>query len=235
MKTIGLIGGMSWESSSEYYRLINEGMKARLGGHSNARSIMTTLCFEEVRVMQYEGRWDALGELMAQTARQLEAGGADFVVLCTNTMHKLTPAIEAAIDVPFLHIADPTAQAVRQAGLTRVCLLGTRFTMEQEFLRERLERKHGLEVITPDEADRAVVHDIIYDELCHGVVRDEARVSYQRIIERARAAGAQAVILGCTEISLLIKPADSVLPVFDTTELHARAAVAMALSDMAGG
>lgn len=231
MKVIGLIGGMSWESSAEYYRLINEGMKARLGGHHNARSLMSTVSFEEVKTLQHEGRWDELGDLMRQAAMQLEAGGADFVVLCTNTMHKLAHVIEAAIGVPFLHIADPTANAVRLAGFRRVCLLGTRFTMEQDFFRERLERLHGLEVLVPDEADRTAVHDIIYNELCHGIVREASRASFQSAVEKARAAGAQAVILGCTEISLLIKPEDSPLPVFDTTALHARAAVALALGE----
>jgi aspartate racemase len=228
MKTIGLIGGMSWESSAEYYRLINQGMKARLGGHCNARSVMVTVCFEEIKALQHAEQWEELGSQMQQAARQVEAGGADFVVLCTNTMHKVAPAIEAVLNVPFLHIVDPTAQALCEAGIERVGLLGTRFTMEQDFYRARMEQRHGIEVVIPGEADRALVHDIIYDELCHGIIRDESRAIYRRIIEALKAGGAQGVILGCTEISLLIKPEDSVLPTFDTTELHALAAVALA-------
>lgn len=228
MKIIGLIGGMSWESSAEYYRLINQGMKARRGGHCNARSIMATVSFEEIKTLQHEGRWEELGERMQEAARQVQAGGADFVLLCTNTMHKVAPAIEAVLDVPFVHIVDPTAEALRQAGISKVGLLGTRFTMEQDFYTGRMRDRHGIEVLTPDQADRAVVHDIIYDELCHGVVRDPARAEYQRIIGGLQAQGAQAVILGCTEITLLISQADSVLPVFDTTALHAQAAVVLA-------
>ena len=228
MKTIGLIGGMSWESSAEYYRLINQGMKVRLGGHRNARSVMVTVCFDEIKALQHSGQWDELGNRMQQAARQVEAGGADFVVLCTNTMHKVAPAIEAVLNVPFLHIVDPTAHALREAGIERVGLLGTRFTMEQDFYRARMEQHHGIEVVIPDEDDRVLVHDIIYDELCHGIVREESRAIYQRIIGALKAAGAQGVILGCTEISLLIKPEDSVLPTFDTTELHALEAVALA-------
>ena len=233
MKTIGLIGGMSWESSAEYYRLINQGMKTRLGGHRNARSVMVTVCFEEIKTLQHAERWEDLGSQMQQAARQVEAGGADFVVLCTNTMHKLAPAIEAVLDVPFLHIVDPTADALRRAGIERVGLLGTRFTMEQDFYRTRMEQRHGIQVVIPDQDDRTLVHDIIYDELCHGVVRRESRAVYQRIIESLKAGGAQGVILGCTEITLLIKPEDSALPTFDTTELHAMAAVALAAGEVA--
>lgn len=228
MKTIGLIGGMSWESSAEYYRMINQGMKARLGGHRNARSIMATVCFEEIKTLQYAEQWDELAGLMQQAAQQVVAGGADFVVLCTNTMHKVAPAIESVLKVPFLHIVDPTAEALRQAGVTRVGLLGTRFTMEQDFYRERMEKRYGIEVLVPDDDDRALVHEVIYDELCHGIVQDRSRAAYQEIIERFKRDGAQGVILGCTEITLLIRAEDSVLPVFDTTALHAQAAVALA-------
>jgi len=228
MKTIGLIGGMSWESSAEYYRLINQGMKARLGGHRNARSVMATVSFEEIKALQHDGRWDELGVLMQQAARQVQAGGADFVLLCTNTMHRVAPAIEAALSVPFVHIVDPTALALREAGIGRVALLGTRFTMEQDFYRGRMQDRHGIETLVPDEVDRAIVHDIIYDELCHGTIRDAARAEFQRIIGELGTRGAQGVILGCTEITLLIGPQDSALPVFDTTALHAQAAVAMA-------
>ncbi len=228
MKTIGLIGGMSWESSAEYYRLINQGMKALAGGHRNARSIMSTVCFEDIKQMQHAGLWEELGRAMQQAALQVQAGGADFVVLCTNTMHKLAPHIEAVLDIPFLHIVDPTALALREAGVQRVGLLGTRFTMEEDFYRERMQERHHLTVLIPHEDERAQVHDIIYDELCHGIVRPESLAVYQRVIDHLRRDGAQAVILGCTEIALLVKPEDSVLPVYDTTELHALAAVRLA-------
>ncbi|TWG81873.1 aspartate racemase [Cupriavidus gilardii J11] len=228
MKTIGLIGGMSWESSAEYYRLINQGMKARRGGHCNARSIMATVCFEDIQALQHDGRWEELASRMQQAARQVEAGGADFVVLCTNTMHRLAPAIEAVLTVPFLHIVDPTAAALQAAGIRRVGLLGTRFTMEQDFYRGRMQDRHGIEVVVPPEAERQRVHDIIYGELCHGVVRDESRAVYRRIVDGLREQGAEGVILGCTEITLLIAAGDVSLPVFDTTALHAQAAVALA-------
>ncbi|WP_029044526.1 aspartate/glutamate racemase family protein [Cupriavidus sp. amp6] len=230
MKTIGLIGGMSWESSAEYYRLINQEMKARLGGHNNARSLMATVCFEEIKALQHAEQWDQLGQLMQQAARQVEAGGADFVLLCTNTMHRVAPAIESVLNVPFIHIVDPTAQALRQAGIRRVGLLGTRFTMEQHFYRGRMRELHGIDVVVPEQADRDRVHDVIYEELCHGIVRDEARAEYQRIVAALAAGGAEGVILGCTEITLLLGQGDVALPVFDTTALHAQAAVTLALS-----
>jgi len=231
MKTIGLIGGMSWESSAEYYRLINQEMKARLGGHRNARSVMVTVCFEEIKALQHDERWEELGGQMQQAARQVEAGGADFVLLCTNTMHRVAPAIEAALSLPFVHIVDPTARASREAGIDRVGLLGTRFTMEQDFYRGRMRERHGIEVVVPDQADRDVVHQIIYDELCHGIVRDASRAEYQRIIATLASQGARGIILGCTEIALLIGQGDVTLPVFDTTALHAREAVMLALAD----
>jgi aspartate racemase len=233
MKTIGLIGGMSWESSVEYYRLINQGMKARLGGHNNARSLMVTVNFDEIAVLQREGRWEELGAQMAHAARQLEGGGADFILLCTNTMHKLTPNIESAVKIPFLHIADATAKAIKSAGMKKVGLLGTRFTMEDEFYRERLESRHGIGAVIPNQEDRAVVHRIIYDELCHGTVLDSSRKEYQRIIEWLKVNGCEGVVLGCTEITLLIKPADSSLPVFDTTQIHAAQAVELAVENSA--
>ncbi|UDM53226.1 aspartate/glutamate racemase family protein [Cupriavidus sp. MP-37] len=229
MKTIGLIGGMSWESSAEYYRLINQEMKARLGGHNNARSLMATVCFEEIKSLQHAGQWDELGRLMQQAARQVQAGGADFVLLCTNTMHRVAPAIEAVLTVPFLHIVDPTAHALQQAGIGRVGLLGTRFTMEEDFYRGRMRDMHGIDVVVPDLAGRERVHAIIYEELCHGIVRDAARADYQRIIAGLAAQGAEGVILGCTEITLLIGQGDVALPVFDTTALHAQAGVTLAL------
>lgn len=230
MKTIGVIGGMSWESSAEYYRLLNRYAKARLGGHHNARSLMVTLDFACIEALQRAGDWDALGARMADAARQLERGGADFVILATNTMHRVHEALEAALQIPFLHIADPTGAALRAAGIERVGLLGTRYTMEHAFYAGRLHERHGLETIIPDETQRAAVHRIIYDELCHGVVTDASRAIYQRVIADFVTRGAQAVILGCTEITLLIKPEDSSLPVFDTTALHAQAAVALAIA-----
>jgi aspartate racemase len=231
MKTIGLIGGMSWESSAEYYRLINEASKRRLGGHHTVRSLMLTVDFGEIEALQHDGEWSVLGEKMAEAARQLEAGGADCIVLCTNTMHRLAPSIIAAARIPLLHIADPTGDAIVSAGFTKVGLLATRFTMEGEFYRERLASKHGLDVLIPSKDDRAMVHRVIYDELCHGVVRAESRRDYQRAIDAFAAQGAQAVIFGCTEIMLLIDPARSSLPAFDTTRLHAEGAVAWALAE----
>jgi aspartate racemase len=230
MKTIGLIGGMSWESSAEYYRLINQQMKQRLGGHHNARSVMVTVSFDEIKALQHAQRWEELGEHMKQAALQVQAAGADFVLLCTNTMHRVAPALESALDVPFLHIVDPTAEALRDAHVGRVGLLGTAFTMEQDFYRGRMQDRHGIEVVVPEAAERALVHDIIYDELCHGIVRDASRVAYQRIIADLQAQGVGGVILGCTEIALLIGQDDVTLPVFDTTALHAQAAVSWALA-----
>ncbi|MFC5473354.1 aspartate/glutamate racemase family protein [Paraherbaspirillum soli] len=225
MRTIGMIGGMSWESSVEYYRLLNQGSKALLGGHHNARSLMLTVNFHDIEQLQHQGRWDALAEHMADAARQLAAGGADCIILCTNTMHKVWPAIEQAVAIPVLHIADPTAAAIKRAGLSRVGLLGTRFTMEQDFYRGRLEAMHGLQVLVPEEADRALVHSVIYDELCHGRINDASRAEFQRVIQGFKEQGAQGVVLGCTEIMLLIKPEDSALPTFDTTALHVQAAL----------
>ena len=230
MKTIGLIGGMSWESSAEYYRLINQDMKQRLGGHRNAQSVMVTVSFEEIKALQHAERWDELGERMQQAARQVEAAGADFVLLCTNTMHRVAPAVEAALHIPFVHIVDPTAQALIEADVKRVGLLGTAFTMEQDFYRGRMLHQHGIVVVVPGDAERALVHQVIYDELCHGVVRDASRVAYQRIIDDMQAQGIGGVILGCTEIALLIGQDDVALPVFDTTALHAQAAVTLALA-----
>ncbi|MGF6720661.1 aspartate racemase [Paraburkholderia sp. GAS41] len=229
MKTIGIIGGMSWESSSEYYRLLNRHAKTRLGGHHNASSLLLTVDFATVEAHQRAGDWDALGEQMANAARQLERGGADLVILATNTMHKVCASIEQAIAIPFLHIADPTGNALRAAGIERVGLLGTRYTMEQSFYTGRLQERYALDTLTPNEADRGEVHRIIYDELCHGVIRDDSRQVYQRVIADLAARGAQAVILGCTEITLLIKPEHVALPVFDTTALHAQAAVDWAI------
>jgi aspartate racemase len=230
MKTIGLIGGMSWESTLPYYRHVNEAIRARLGGLHSARLVLYSLDFHEIEQLQRSGDWQRAGELLADAARALHRAGADFLVLCTNTMHKVAAAIEGAVNIPLLHIADPTAEAIRAAGLRRVGLLGTRFTMEQPFYRERLERRHGIEVLVPDEADRAEVHRVIYEELCLGRVHEESRQAYRRVIERLVARGAEAVILGCTEIGLLVGEADAEVPLFDTTLLHAWAAADRALS-----
>jgi aspartate racemase len=229
MKTIGLLGGMSWESSAEYYRLINEGVRERRRGLHSAQSLMYSFDFAQIEALQHAGRWDEATTLLITAARQLERGGADFVILCTNTMHKMAGALEAAITIPLLHIADPTAGAIQAAGLTRVGLLGTAFTMEEPFYRGRLEDKYGLTVLVPDAPDRRLVHRIIYDELCLGITTIASRKQYVRVIRNLAERGAEGVILGCTEITLLIKPTDSPLPVFDTTRLHAEAAVDYAL------
>ncbi|MFJ3103218.1 aspartate/glutamate racemase family protein [Streptomyces sp. NPDC086835] len=229
MRTIGLIGGMSWESSAEYYRLLNELVRDRLGGLHSARCVLHSVDFAEIEELQTAGEWERAGEILAAAARGLEAAGADLLLICTNTMHKVAGQVEAAVRVPLLHLADATADAVRARGLTRVGLLGTAFTMEQDFYRERLAG-HGLEVLTPDAEGRALVHRVIYDELCLGVVRDESRVRYQKVIGELVDAGVEGVVLGCTEIELLIGPGDSPVPVFPTTRLHALAAVEAALA-----
>ena len=230
MKIIGLIGGMSWESTVPYYRQINERVKQCLGGLHSARIILYSVDFYEIERLQHAGDWDAAGELLADAARSLEAAGADFLVLCTNTMHKVAPAIEAAVRLPLLHIADPTGEAIKRAGLSCVGLLGTRFTMEQGFYRDRLQQRHALKVLIPGEEARNVVHRIIYEELCLGQIKPESRDAYRRIVATLVDQGAQAVILGCTEISLLIGQADAVVPLFDTTALHAHQAAEWALS-----
>lgn len=229
MKTIGLIGGMSWESTANYYRDINERIKQRLGGLHSARILLYSVDFQEIERLQHQGRWDEAGEQLGDIARRLEGAGADVVALCTNTMHKVAPAIEAALRVPFLHIADPTAQAVKQAGIGRIGLLGTRFTMEEDFYRGRLVQRHGLDVIVPDPAERETVHRVIYDELCLGKVEERSRQAYRDIIAHLVERGAEGVILGCTEIAMLVSPADSPVPLFDTTQLHAVSAVDFAL------
>jgi aspartate racemase len=227
---IGLIGGMSWESSAEYYRIINQGTRDRLGGVHSARSLMWSVDFGEIEQLQHRGEWDRLAEAMKDAARRLERGGADFLVLCTNTMHRMADEIAGAVAIPLLHIADPTAEAIRRAGFTRVGLIGTAFTMEQAFYRGRLEKRHGLEVLIPDAEDRRIVHDIIYRELVAGQVLPASREAYRAIIARLIACGAEAIILGCTEIMLLVSDADSAVPLFDTTRLHALAAVERALA-----
>lgn len=229
MRMIGLIGGMSWESSAEYYRILNQGVRDRLGPTASARCLLWSFDFAEIERLQHAGDWNALTERMIEAARTLEAAGAEVLLICTNTMHRMADAVQRAVAVPLLHIADPTAEAIKAAGLQRVGLLGTAFTMEQDFYKGRLRDVHGLEVIVPDEADRAMVHRIIYAELVAGEVLSASRAAYREVIARLVAAGAEAVILGCTEIMLLIGPEDSPVPVFDTTALHAEAAIAAAL------
>jgi aspartate racemase len=229
VKTIGLIGGMSWESTIPYYRHINETVKQRLGGLHSAKVILFSVDFHDIEQLQHAGKWDEAGAVLADAARVLERAGADLIVVCTNTMHKVAPAIQAAVRIPLLHIADPTARAIKQAGLHTVGLLGTRFTMEQAFYRDRLQHDHGINVLVPDAADRETVHRIIYKELCLGLVKDASRDTYRAAIARLVAQGAQAVILGCTEISLLVGPEDAAVPLFDTTAIHAQAAAEFAL------
>jgi len=229
LKTIGLLGGMSWESTVPYYRIINELVGKKLGGLHSARLVLYSVEFQEIEMLQHADRWDETAEILAAAARSLEAAGADFLVICTNTMHKVATEIEQGIAIPLLHIADATAEEIKAAGVKTVGLLGTRFTMEHAFYRGRLEQIHDLEVVVPDEAGRDTVHRIIYEELCLGSVRDDSRAAYRRIIEDLVARGAEAIILGCTEISMLVRPEDSPVPVFDTTEIHARKAVDWAL------
>lgn len=229
MKTIGLIGGMSWESTQTYYRLINVAIREKLGGLHSARLVLYSVDFHDIEVLQRRGDWQAAGVLLAQAAQSLQAAGADMVVICTNTMHKVAQQVQAAVSIPLLHIADPTAHAIRAAGYQRVALLGTRFTMEQDFYRARLEQEHGLQVIVPEQNERDAVHRIIYEELCLGQIKPESKAAYLDIIRQLQARGAQAVILGCTEISLLVQQADLDLPLFDTTALHATAAADAAL------
>ncbi|MBK6334993.1 MAG: aspartate/glutamate racemase family protein [Betaproteobacteria bacterium] len=230
MKVIGLIGGMSWESTVPYYRQINETVRERLGGLHSARLVLYSVDFHDIERLQHAGDWQAAGALLAGAARALQAAGASFLVLCTNTMHNVAPAIEAAVTIPLLHIADPTAAEIKRTGHSTVGVLGTRFTMEQAFYRDRLSERHGLRVVVPGPEDRETVHRIIYQELCLGVVTAESRGAYRRILAKLAAQGAQAIILGCTEISLLVTQQDSAVPLFDTTALHARAAALEALA-----
>jgi len=229
MKTIGLLGGMSWESTVPYFQVLNREVGKRLGGLHSARIALLSVDFHEIERLQHQGRWEELGEILAGEARTIEAAGADFLVLCTNTMHLVAPAIESAIRIPLLHIADATAHRIRETGLSRVGLLGTRFTMEEPFYRGRLQDRHGLEVIVPSAEDRAVVHRVIYEELVLGKILPASRREYQRITAAMEGEGAQGVILGCTEIGLLLRPGDSGVPLFDTALIHAEAAAAEAL------
>jgi aspartate racemase len=231
MKTIGLIGGMSWESTVPYYRTINRVVGERLGGLHSAKLVLYSVDFHEIERLQHEGRWVESGDMLADAARAVRRGGADFLVLCTNTMHKVAGQIEAAVDVPLLHIADATAERVKAAGLTRVGLLGTTFTMEQDFYRGRLEDRHGLTVLTPPADQRSLVHRVIYGELCLGNVVDASRRAFQRVVDDLVARHVEGVILGCTEIGLLLRPEDAPVPLFDTATIHAEAAAHYALAE----
>lgn len=229
MKTIGLLGGMTWHSTIEYYRLINAGVQERLGGNHSARCVLYSVEFAEVEKLQNEGAWDLLAGFMSQAARRVEQAGADFIVICANTMHQMAATVEAAVSVPLLHIADAAANEIRRQKLRTVGLLGTRFTMEMDFYRNRLEQQHGLGVLIPSKEEREEVHRIIYEELGRGIISESSREVYKSVIRNLHARGAEGVILGCTEIPLLIRPEDCPVPMFDTTALHAAAAVESAL------
>ena len=231
MKTIGMIGGMSWESSLEYYRIINEVLKEQLGGLHSAKCLMYSVDFAEIETLQREGRWDEATQAMIDAACHVEAGGADFVIICTNTMHRMADEVQKSIGIPLLHIADATGEVVKAQGLHKVGLLGTKFTMEEGFYRGRLVEKHGLEVIVPNAADREIIHKVIYGELVLGKINPASKVEYVHIIENLVRQGAEGIILGCTEIGLLVKDADSSVPLFDTTRIHALAAVKFALAE----
>lgn len=228
MKTIGLIGGMSWESSLEYYRIINEEIKERLGGLHSAKCILFSVDFHELEKCMKKGDWGKIADVLTDAAHSLEAAGADFIILCTNTMHKVADKIEEAIHIPFLHIADITAQQVLSQGIRTIGLLGTKYTMEQDFYRSRLETQ-GIKVLIPEEVDRASINAVIFNELCLGQINEESRSEYKRIIGNLINQGAEGIILGCTEIGLLVKPEDSLVPLFDTTVVHAKGAVDYAL------
>lgn len=234
MKTIGLLGGMSWESTVPYYRIVNQVVGERLGDLHSAHILLYSVDFFEIERLQHAGQWEEAGERLAEAAATLEAAGADFIVLCTNTMHKVAPRIEAAVDIPLLHIADATGETIRSRGLSCVGLLGTRFTMEEEFYRGRLQERHGLEVIVPALRDRQTVHRVIYEELCQGRILDGSRTEYRRIVEELAAQGCEGVILGCTEIGLLLRDSDAAVPLFDTAEIHARQAALYALGEATG-
>ncbi len=231
MKTIGLIGGMSWESTVTYYQVVNRFVGEALGGLHSARVVMHSVEFHEVQALQHQGRWHEAGALLADAARSVERAGADFLVLCTNTMHMVSPQIEAAVDVPLLHIADATASRVVERGVRTVGLLGTRFTMEEDFYKGRMQRRHGLEVLVPAEDDRALVHRVIFEELCRGHVEAASRAELCRIVDEMQREGAAGVVLGCTELGLLLRPEDAEAPLFDTAHVHAEAAARLALAE----
>lgn len=229
MKTIGLIGGMSWESSLLYYQIINQTVKEKLGGHHSAKSLMYSVDFEEIKKLQHEGNWEEATNIMIEIAKKLEVSGADCIVICTNTMHKMAKEVEAAISIPLLHIADATAKLIVNDGIKKIALLGTAFTMEQDFYKGRLVDQYGLDVVIPSEDDCKIIHDIIYDELCLGVIKEESKNAYLHIIDTLTEQGTEAVILGCTEITLLISQENCSIPVYDTTKIHAENAVEFAL------
>lgn len=229
MKTIGLLGGMSWESTELYYRLINEGIKAQLGGLHSARIAMVSVDFQEIEEMQHVGEWASAGQVLAQAAKQVEAAGADFLLICTNTMHKVAPQVQEAISIPILHLADTTAKRIKVAGMKTIGLLGTSFTMEEDFYKGRLVEKYELDVLVPPKSDREIVHRVIYDELCVGQVQDESRDEFLRIIEDLRDRGAEGIIEGCTEIVMLVQQHHTDIPLFDTTSIHAEEAVLEAI------
>jgi aspartate racemase len=229
MKTVGLLGGMSWESTADYYRAINEGVKKRLGGLHSAQIAMYSVDFAQIEHMQHEGDWEGTAKILSDAAQKVESAGADFLLICTNTMHKVSPQIEEAIDIPLLHIADATAEVLLGEGIKTVGLLGTAFTMEQDFYKGRLKQRYGLNVLTPNQEDILVVHNVIYQELCQGDVRKESKDEYLRIIESLSNQGADAVILGCTEIGMLVNQSDTNIRLFDTTEIHAESAVKYAI------
>ncbi|MFX1533385.1 MAG: aspartate/glutamate racemase family protein [Promethearchaeota archaeon] len=229
MKTIGLIGGMSWESSAEYYRIINETVKDLLGGTHSAKSIMYSVDFQEIESLQHLGKWQELTELMVDAAQRLERGGADLVVICTNTMHKMADEVQKSINIPLLHIADATAAKIKEIGIKKIGLLGTKFTMEEDFYKGRLIEKYGLEVIIPQAEQRQIVHNVIYNELVLGEIKQSSKEQFKTIIQHLKIEGAEGVILGCTEIPLLVKQEDVDVALFDTTKIHARSAVEYAI------
>ncbi|MEF1280966.1 aspartate/glutamate racemase family protein [Vibrio fortis] len=230
MKTIGLLGGMSWESTASYYKALNEGVKSRLGGLNSAKVVLFSVNFDEIEKLQHQGKWDETAVLLSDAAESVEKAGADFLMICTNTMHKVVPEIESRISIPVLHIADATANVLQADGIEKVGLLGTRFTMEQDFYKGRLTDKFGMDVVVPSSEDQDTVHTIIYDELCKGVIKESSKQQYLAIIDKLYAEGAQAVILGCTEIVLLVNQQDTEVPLYDTTEIHAKQGVEYALS-----
>ncbi len=231
MKTIGMLGGMSWESTASYYKALNEGVKSQLGGLHSAKICLYSVDFDEIEKLQHQGKWSETALILAQAAKSVERGGADFLMICTNTMHKVVPEIESHISIPILHIADATAESLIRNGVTKVGLLGTRFTMEQDFYKGRISEKFGIEVVVPTVDEQTVVHDIIYQELCLGEIKSKSRDSYVQIIANLHEQGAQAVILGCTEIALLVKQSDTSVPLYDTTEIHAAHGVEWALGN----
>ncbi|WP_394191718.1 aspartate/glutamate racemase family protein [Pseudoalteromonas atlantica] len=231
MKTIGMLGGMSWESTTSYYKALNEGVKNSLGGLHSAKICMVSVDFAEIETLQHQGNWAETANILIKAAKSVEAGGADFLLICTNTMHKVADEVASNISIPILHIADATAEQLKRDNITQVGLLGTQFTMEQGFYKKRLADKHNIEVIIPESAERKVIHDVIYSELCLGKINDGSRTQYLKIIQSLYDRGAQVVILGCTEIAMLVKPQHTNVPLYDTTKIHAQEAVKLALSE----